>query len=65
MKKLVKFSAILAVTALLFGCANMTPRQKNMAVGAAIGGVGGNLIGNDTGATLGGAALGGLIGSQI
>lgn len=65
MKKLVKYSVILAITAMLFGCASMSKRQQNMAVGAAIGGVAGNLIGDDTGATLGGAALGGLIGSQI
>jgi len=30
-----------------------------------LGGVAGNLIGGDTGSTLGGAALGGVIGSQV
>ncbi|MGN7086346.1 glycine zipper 2TM domain-containing protein, partial [Neisseria sp. P0001.S005] len=32
---------------------------------AVLGGVAGNLIGGDTGSTLGGAALGGVIGSQV
>jgi len=65
MKKLMKYSVILTITVMLFGCASMSKKQQNMAIGAAIGGVAGNLIGDDTGATLGGAALGGLIGSQI
>ncbi|MBI0165576.1 glycine zipper 2TM domain-containing protein [Snodgrassella sp. M0351] len=56
---------IAAVAASLSACADMTPAQRNTAAGVVIGGVAGNLLGKDTGATLGGAALGGVIGSQI
>lgn len=54
---------LLAVS--LSACSGMTTRQRNIAVGAAVGGVAGSVIGGDTGSTLGGAALGGLVGSQI
>lgn len=56
---------IAAVAASLSACADMTPAQRNTAAGVVVGGVAGNLLGKDTGATLGGAALGGVIGSQI
>ena len=49
------------LAASLSACSGMTTRQRNIAVGA----VAGNVIGGDTGSTLGGAALGGLVGSQI
>lgn len=65
MKNLVKYGVVLTVVGMLFGCANMTEKQEDTAIGVAIGGVAGNVIGHDTGATLGGAALGGLIGSEI
>ena len=53
------------LAASLSACSGMTTRQRNIAVGAAVGGVAGSVIGGDTGSTLGGAALGGLVGSQI
>ena len=56
---------VMLLTASLSACSGMTTRQRNIAVGAAVGGVAGNVIGGDTGSTLGGAALGGLVGSQI
>lgn len=56
---------VLLLAASLGACTNLTPRQRNAAIGAAVGGVAGNVIGGDTGSTLGGAALGGLVGSQI
>lgn len=43
----------------------MSPQQRNTVTGAVIGGAAGNLIGGDTASTLGGAALGGVIGSQV
>ena len=58
------FTVMLLATS-LSACSGMTTRQRNIAVGAAVGGVAGNVIGGDTGSTLGGAALGGLVGSQI
>jgi osmotically inducible lipoprotein OsmB len=66
MKKMTQCFALVLLSASLFGCAsNMTTKQKNTAIGAAVGGVAGNMIGGDTGSTLGGAALGGVIGSQV
>lgn len=56
------------VLSLLFlgGCANMTPQQRNTAIGAAVGGVAGSALSDgSTAGTVGGAVAGGLIGSQI
>lgn len=50
----------------LAGCANMTPQQRNTAIGAAVGGVAGSVLSNGSGiGTVGGAAVGGVIGNQI
>ena len=57
------FVASLAVG--LSACGSMTTQQRNTAAGVAIGGAAGSLIGGDTGVTLHGAALGGVIGSQV
>jgi osmotically inducible lipoprotein OsmB len=48
----------------LSGCAGMTTREKNTAVGAVIGGVAGNVIGGGVLGTAAGAAAGGVIGHQ-
>lgn len=50
----------------LGGCANMSARDKNTALGAAAGAVTGSVLtgGSATG-TVGGAAVGGVIGNQI
>ena len=56
--------SLLALTALgLAGCASMSARDRNTAVGAAVGGVAGSVLtdGRSVG-TLGGAAIGGVIG---
>lgn len=58
----------LAITALamLSACANMTPGEKGAAVGAAAGGVVGNVItGGGVLGTIGGAAVGGVIGNEV
>ncbi len=58
-------TAVVLALVVLSGCAGMTTREKNTAVGAAIGGVAGNIIGG--GGRLGTAhraAAGGLIGHQ-
>ncbi|PIT51158.1 hypothetical protein BHC44_11460 [Snodgrassella alvi] len=66
MKSSMKTLVLVAtIAASLSACADMTPAQRNTAAGVVVGGVAGNLLGKDTGATLGGAALGGVIGSQI
>jgi len=54
-----------AALASVSGCADMTPRQRNTALGAAAGGVAGAAIWGGPGATLGGAALGGVIGNTL
>ena len=45
------FLAVLAST--LTACADMTPAQRHTAAGVVVGGVAGNILGGDTGATLG------------
>lgn len=47
----------------LAGCAGMTTRQKDTAIGAAVGGVAGAVLTNGSAlGTVGGAAVGGVIG---
>lgn len=53
--------AVLVVT--LSACSGMTPRQRDAAIGAGLGGVAGNLVtGGSALGTVGGAAIGGVIG---
>lgn len=50
----------------LGGCSNMSQRDKNTAIGAGVGAVGGAaLTGGSALGTVGGAAVGGVIGNQI
>lgn len=50
----------------LGGCSNMSQRDKNTAIGAGIGAVGGAaLTGGSAAGTVGGAAVGGVIGNQV
>lgn len=57
--------AVFAFSALT-GCSNMSRRDKNTAVGATIGAVGGAILTGGSGiGTAGGAAVGGVIGNQI
>ena len=59
---LVAFAAALTFS----GCANMSPQQRNTAIGAAVGGVAGSVLtGGSSVGTVGGAAVGGVIGNQI
>jgi len=62
--------AISAVTAAMLlglgGCAGMSARDQNTAVGAGIGAVGGAVLtGGSAIGTVGGAAVGGVIGHEI
>ncbi|BBE50710.1 osmotically inducible lipoprotein [Ferriphaselus amnicola] len=57
-----------AVAALLVlaGCSGMSAREKNTAIGAGVGAVGGAILtGGSTVGTVGGAAVGGIIGHEI
>ena len=65
-KGLKRSLAATLIVAALAGCSGMTAREKNTAIGAAVGGVAGSVLtnGSATG-TVGGAAIGGIIGNQI
>ena len=60
-------SAVIVVALLGLGaCSGMTRQEKNTAIGAGVGAVGGAaLTGGGALGTLGGAAVGGFIGHQI
>jgi osmotically inducible lipoprotein OsmB len=60
-------TASLATLALgLTGCAGMSQQDKNTAIGAGAGAViGGALTGGSPVGTVGGAAVGGVIGNQV
>ncbi|ACZ76555.1 MULTISPECIES: osmotically-inducible lipoprotein OsmB [Dickeya] len=60
-------TAVLAmvIVSTLAGCAGMNKRQRNTAIGAGIGAVGGAVLTNGSAlGTVGGAAVGGIIGHQ-
>ncbi|KMN82762.1 osmotically inducible lipoprotein OsmB [Chromobacterium alkanivorans] len=58
-------AASLLAVSLLSGCANMSKRQQNTAIGAAAGAVLGSVLtGGDAIGTVGGAAVGGVVGNQ-
>lgn len=66
LKKLIVGAISAAMLTGLMGCANMSQRDKNTAVGAGVGAVGGAVLtGGSTWGTVGGAAVGGVIGNQI
>ena len=63
MKAVKTISIAVLLASMLGGCADMTHRQQNTAIGAGVGAVTGSVLtGGDALGTLGGAALGGLIG---
>jgi osmotically inducible lipoprotein OsmB len=69
MKTMQRFTVSTVAVALLLGvggCSGMSTRDRDTAIGAGIGGVAGYAItdGSAVG-TIGGAAVGGLIGNQI
>jgi outer membrane protein OmpA-like peptidoglycan-associated protein len=55
-------AALLAVTALLGGCAQLTQTQRGAAIGAAAGGAVGAAVGSATGSTARGAIIGAAVG---
>lgn len=64
---LVAQTAALTLALLLTaGCAGMTEREKSIAVGAGAGAVGGAILtGGSAIGTVGGAAVGGIIGNEV
>jgi len=58
--------AALALFLALGACAGMSQQDKNTAIGAGVGAIGGSVLtGGGTLGTLGGAAIGGVIGNQV
>ena len=58
--------ALISLLAGLGGCAGMSARDQNTAVGAGIGAVGGAILTNGSAiGTVGGAAVGAVIGNQV
>ncbi|MCF8178533.1 MAG: glycine zipper 2TM domain-containing protein [Sulfuritalea sp.] len=60
-------SAVTAVMLVgLVGCAGMSAQDKSTAVGAGVGAIGGSILtGGSAVGTVGGAAVGGLIGHEL
>lgn len=57
--------ALLALTLGLGACSNMSTRDRNTAIGAGVGAVGGSVLtGGSAIGTVGGAAVGGIIGRE-
>jgi osmotically inducible lipoprotein OsmB len=48
----------------LTACAGMTTRGRNTAIGTGVGAVAGNVLTDSTLGTVGGAAIGGVVGNQ-
>ena len=69
MKTTQRFALSAAVAVMLLGlggCAGMSAQDKNTAVGAGVGAVGGAVLtGGSAIGTVGGAAVGGVIGHEI
>ena len=65
-RKLAVSAIAVAVVLGTAGCGGMSTRDKDTAIGAGIGAVGGAVLtGGSTIGTVGGAAVGGLIGNQV
>lgn len=70
MKRSKKHTLFILITTILLmsttACSNMSRRDKDTAIGAGIGAVGGAILTEGSGlGTVGGAAIGGLIGNQV
>lgn len=65
-RKLSILPLALAASLGLGACSNMSTRDRNIAVGAGVGAIGGAaLTGGSALGTVGGAAVGGVIGNEI
>ncbi|MBS3997270.1 MAG: glycine zipper 2TM domain-containing protein [Hydrogenophaga sp.] len=62
----IALAGALTLVASLTACSGMSTRDRNTAIGAGAGAVGGAVLsGGSTAGTLGGAAIGGVIGNQV
>lgn len=58
--------AITLLTLSLAACSDMTRQERNTAIGAGVGAIGGSVLtGGSTAGAIGGAAVGGVIGHEI
>ena len=65
-QKIAVNEAAVTVLFVLNGCAGMSQQDENTAIGAGVGAVGGSVLtGGSTTGTVGGAAVGGIIGHEI
>lgn len=65
-RKLAGNAAAAAVIFGVVGCSGMSRQDKNTAIGAGVGAVGGSVLtGGSAAGTVGGAAVGGVIGHEI
>ncbi len=69
MNKTFKFACAAGAMSVLLGltaCSGMTTQQRDTAIGAGVGAVGGSVLtGGSVLGTLGGAAAGGVIGNEV
>lgn len=69
MKAMQKFMLSTVAAAILLGlsaCAGMSTQDRNTAIGAGVGAVGGSVLtGGSAVGTVGGAAVGGIIGHEV
>ncbi len=66
MQRLTLGGVTLALLLSLSACSGMSTRDRNTAIGAGVGAVGGAILtGGSTIGTVGGAAVGGLIGHEV
>ncbi|WGG48803.1 osmotically-inducible lipoprotein OsmB [Rugamonas sp. DEMB1] len=65
-KKLAAPALVLTLALSLSACAGMSRQDKNTAIGAGVGAVAGSVLtGGSAVGTVGGAAVGGVIGNQV
>jgi len=63
---MIRLLAAIIVLLGLAGCSGMSTQDKNTAVGAGVGAIGGAILtGGSTVGTVGGAAVGGIIGHEV
>ena len=69
MKSMQRFALTAVAAAMMFGlgaCSGMSAQDKNTAIGAGVGAIGGSgLTGGSTGGTAAGAVVGGVIGHEV
>lgn len=66
MRRIAASGVTIAVIVGLIGCSGMSARDRNTAIGAGVGAVGGAaLTGGSALGTVGGAAVGGVIGHEV